>query len=187
MSYWREQILPRLRPEQIHAEVDQQICEDLIGRVFVDVGSFFDQYFEKKTWSENAEINYNSSRWQQKDSRWSQWPQQSHQGPFLQWFMKFQDIALGKCSRKYYTSANKALRGSKADRKLDIFLAPADATSQDDKHDWSNFLVIGEHRRNSNEDPSTSILVQLAVYVRKVFGSQSDRHGFTICGSVMRL
>ena len=28
--------------EQIHAEVDQQICEDLIGRVFVDVGSFFE-------------------------------------------------------------------------------------------------------------------------------------------------
>ena len=84
----------------------------------------------------------------------SQWPQLSHQGPFLQWFMEFQNTALGECSRKYYTSADKALRGSKADRKLDIFLTPADATSPDGKYDWSNVLIIGEHKRNPNEDAS---------------------------------
>jgi hypothetical protein len=41
--------------------------------------------------------------------------------------MKFQDIVLSGLRRRYYTSANKVLRGSEADRKLDIFLTPADA------------------------------------------------------------
>ena len=100
--------------------------------------------------------------------------------------MNFQDIALGERSRKYYTSANKALRGSKADRKLDIFLAPADATSQDDTHDWSTFLFLG----NTNEIPIRIPRLRYSYNWRKVFGSQSDRrfvHGLTICGSVMRL
>jgi hypothetical protein len=41
--------------------------------------------------------------------------------------MRLQDIVFSGLGRRYYTSANKVLRGSEADRKLDIFLAPADA------------------------------------------------------------
>ncbi|KAF4625869.1 hypothetical protein G7Y89_g12294 [Cudoniella acicularis] len=54
--------------------------------------------------------------------------------------MKFQDTVLKRFLRKYYTSANKVLRGSEADRKLDIFLAPADAAFQDGKRDLLNVL-----------------------------------------------
>jgi hypothetical protein len=49
--------------------------------------------------------------------------------------MKFQDIVLSELGRKYYTLANKVLRGSEADRKLDIFLTPADATLPEGEHD----------------------------------------------------
>ncbi|PMD50233.1 uncharacterized protein K444DRAFT_546501, partial [Hyaloscypha bicolor E] len=59
-----------------------------------------------------------------------------------------------------------------------------------DTHDWSNVLVIGEHKQNPDEDRSAKTLVQLAGYVREVFGSQPERRfvpGFTICGSMMRL
>jgi hypothetical protein len=37
--------------------------------------------------------------------------------------MKFQDTVLSGLRRRYYTSANKLLRGSEADRKLNIFLS----------------------------------------------------------------
>jgi hypothetical protein len=60
----------------------------------------------------------------------------------------------------------------------------------DSEHDWSNVLVIGEHKQNPDEDRSTKTLVQLAGYARKVFGSQLERRfvpGFTLCGSLMRL
>jgi hypothetical protein len=47
--------------------------------------------------------------------------------------MKFQGTVLGTLARRYYTSADKVLRGSEADRKLDIFLAPA--ALPDGEHD----------------------------------------------------
>ena len=87
-------------------------------------------------------------------------------------------------------AANKVLRGSEADRKLDIFLALADLATPNGEHDWSNELVIGEHKQNADENGSSKTLVQLAGYAREVFGSQPDRRfvlGYTICGSTMRL
>jgi hypothetical protein len=176
--------------EQTHDEVDQRILEELTGRVHYDVGGFFERYFEEKTWSNQVEDICEKSMAQYADRRWSGWPEPSLQGLFFKWFMKFQDTVLSGLDRRYYTLANKVLRGSEADRKLDIFLTPADVASPNGEHDWSNVLVIGEHKQNPDEDRSTKTLVQLAGYAREVFGSQPERRfvpGFTICGSLMRL
>jgi Fungal protein kinase len=70
----------------------------------------------------------------------------------------------------------QSVEGSEADRKLDIFLTPAaDAALPDGEHDWSYVLVIGEYKRNLNEDRSIATLMELAGYAREVFGSQPDR------------
>jgi hypothetical protein len=66
--------------------------------------------------------------------------------------MKFQDTVLSGLRRRYYTLANKVLRGSEADRKLNIFLTPVNAALPDGEHDWSNVLVIKEHKQNPNKD-----------------------------------
>lgn len=176
--------------EQTHDEVDHRILEELTGRVYYDVGGFFERYFEERAWSNKANDICEQSMAQYADGHWKDWPEPSLQGPFFEWFMKFQDTILSGLGRRYYTSANKVLRGSKADRKLDIFLSPTDAVLPNGEHDWSNVLVIGEHKQNPDEDRSTKTLVQLAGYAREVFGSQSERRfipGFTICGSIMRL
>jgi hypothetical protein len=71
----------------------------------------------------------------------------------------------------------------------DIFLTSPSALPNSE-HDWSNVLIIGEHKSNPNGDRSVKTLVQLAGYAREVFGSQPDRRfvpSFTIYGSVMRL
>ena len=60
--------------------------------------------------------------------------------------MKFQDTVLSGLDRRYFTSANKVLRGSEADRKLDIFLTPANVTLRNSEYDWLNVLVIREHK-----------------------------------------
>jgi hypothetical protein len=83
--------------------------------------------------------------------------------------MNFQDTVLSGLGRMYYTSANKVLSGSEANRKLDIFLAPADAALPEGQHDWSNILVIGEHKQNLDEDRSAKTLLQLGGYAREVF------------------
>ena len=145
--------------EQTHDEVDQRILEELTGRVYYDVGGFYERYFEGKSWASNARDIYEQSRAQYTEGCWTGWPEPSLQGPFFEWFMKFQDSVLSGLRRKYYTSANKVLRGSEADRKLAIFLTPADATLPDGEHDWPNVLVIGEHKQNPDEDRSIKTLV----------------------------
>jgi hypothetical protein len=55
-------------------------------------------------------------------------------------------MVLSRLRCRYYISANKVLRGLEADRKLDIFLTPTDAILLDGEHNWSNVLVIREHK-----------------------------------------
>ncbi|TVY14769.1 hypothetical protein LARI1_G008252 [Lachnellula arida] len=112
--------------EQTHDEVDQRICEELTGRVFDNVGGFFERYFEGNAWTNNARDIYEVSRAQYAEGRWSRWPEVAVQGLFFEWFMKFQDTVLSGLGRRYYTSANKVLTDSEADRKLDIFLTSVD-------------------------------------------------------------
>ena len=63
--------------EQTHEEVDQRILEELTGRVYYDVGGFYERYFEGKSWTNNARDIYEKSRAQYVESRWSEWPEPS--------------------------------------------------------------------------------------------------------------
>jgi len=114
--------------EQTHNEVDQRVREELTGRVFDNVEGFFERYFEEKAWTDKARQIYEQSRGQYAGGHWRKWPEPSVQGPFFEWFIRLQDTVL-------YTSANKVLRGSEANRKLDIFLTSADVALPDSEHD----------------------------------------------------
>jgi hypothetical protein len=54
----------------------------------------------------------------------------------------------GHCSQWTWPQIlhNKVLWGSEADRKLDIFLTPADVVLPNGERDWSHVLAIGEHK-----------------------------------------
>ena len=60
--------------------------------------------------------------------------------------MKLGDTVVSGLGRRYYNSANKVLRGSEADRKLDILLNPASVALPNGEHDWSHEIDIGEHK-----------------------------------------
>jgi len=47
--------------EQTHDEVDQRILEELTGRVYYDVGGFFERYFHGKVWTKNTRDIYKNS------------------------------------------------------------------------------------------------------------------------------
>jgi hypothetical protein len=169
--------------EQKHDQVDLRILEELAGRVYYDVGGLHERDFEEKAWTNNARDTYEKSR--------AQRVARAFASRFdFKWFMKFPDNVFSGLGRRYYTSANKVLRASEADRKLDIFLTPTDAALQTASTTGQMYLSFGEHKQNPDEDRSTKALVQMAGYTREVFGSQPDRRfvpGFTICGSLMRL
>jgi len=69
--------------EQTHDEVDQRILDELTGRVYYDVGGFYERYFVRKSWTNNARAIYEESRAQYTEGRWSGWPEPSIQGPFF--------------------------------------------------------------------------------------------------------
>lgn len=91
------------------------------------------------------------------EARWSGWPE-SPGSDLFRWFLNFQE-AIGGLRGKCYTSVDKVLRGSEADRRLDIFVAPVDAAFQNGEHDWTNILVISESKQNPDEDRSAKTLV----------------------------
>jgi hypothetical protein len=55
--------------EQTHDEVDQRILEELTGRVYYDVGGFYERYFEEKWWTKKARDIYEEPRAQDAEGR----------------------------------------------------------------------------------------------------------------------
>ncbi|KAG9236064.1 hypothetical protein BJ875DRAFT_541575 [Amylocarpus encephaloides] len=124
--------------KQIHDEVDQRILEELTGRVYSDVGGFFERYFEGKTWTNKAGSIYEESRAQYTEGRWREWPEPPTQIPFFKWFLEIQDTILSGLGRRYYTSPNKALGGSDTDRYArEVF------GSQPERRFISGFTICG--------------------------------------------
>ena len=103
-----------------------------------------------------------------------------------------------KSTKRCFYGCGRPLHGARhgAARICDIVLVKrlegdehTDAIDGKKNHDWRDVLVLGEFKSNANEDFSQDILLQLASYVRKVYGAQPGRrfvHAFTICGNILR-
>jgi hypothetical protein len=75
--------------EQTHDEVDQRILEELKGRVYYDVGDFYERYFEGKPWINNAGDIHEESRAHYTEGRWSGWREPSIQSQIFFFFFFF--------------------------------------------------------------------------------------------------
>lgn len=129
----------------------------------------------------------------------------------VQWVRRFSGATQHQGRQEtgqWQTSGGKPLKHSKEDslRKCDIFLANTDIDTESDddsdatyipvpadnetsRYSWTEVLVPGELKASSGKDGDPDTVVQLAGYVREVFGAQPTRrlvHGFTICGSIFR-
>ncbi len=80
---FRSSSASRMGIEQTHDEVDQRILEELTGRVYYDIGEFFERYFEGKVWTDNAKDIYEKSKGQYAEGRWKGWPERSAQDSFF--------------------------------------------------------------------------------------------------------
>lgn len=183
--------------KQTRAQLDKVIKEELRQNLYLGIRHFahtlitFNRSLYKPVWKElrNSII----------------FPKKTSEAEVVRWFMKCvesirqailafptsEDLPtsildlLRTCfkERTPYSSCGKPLPGHNSNRKLDIgiFLG--------DNHRWSHALVIGELKANKNEDGQSSAC-QLASYAHVVFQTQPHRrfvHGFTICGSLLRL
>jgi hypothetical protein len=86
--------------EQTHDEVDQRILEELTGRVYYDVGGFYERYFEGKTWTTKIMDIYKEAKAQYVQGCWSDWLENSNQDLVFEWLMKFQKRVLTELRHK---------------------------------------------------------------------------------------
>jgi Fungal protein kinase len=80
--------------------------------------------------------------------------------------------------------------GFTAKRKLDVGFADGSSDCEDGRYSWCQILVAGELKSSPKENTHTDTYLDLARAVKEIFIAQPTRrfiHGFTICGSLMRL
>ncbi|KAA8913986.1 hypothetical protein FN846DRAFT_902436 [Sphaerosporella brunnea] len=89
----------------------------------------------------------------------------------------------------YEPSGNVILESDDAKRKCDLHVCSRVPGSQE-RTRWDQVRVIGELKANPEQDALDATFIQLANYLRKIFGTQPRRScvlAFTLCGAVMRV
>lgn len=131
----------------------------------------------------------------QKNIGWLGWPEECAEKAVFQWLQEKIDEFLRlaekgglepQSQRRCFFTPAEPLPGFQRHRKLDIGIGYG--SSHGAQQDWSQILVIGELKSNSQEDHHRNTLLDLARYAREIFGAQDRRFvlGFTLCGSKLR-
>ncbi|CAI6091430.1 unnamed protein product [Clonostachys chloroleuca] len=134
---------------------------------------------------------------------WTGWPATAKEREVLAWFggliPKLEAFACDHIPtlatrRKLLAQPRTPLIGSTGKRSMDIGFVDSDITYnpdfEDSRYRWSHILVAGELKSNPKADTASIAWIDLARYVREVFGAQENRRfvlGFTLCGSLMRV
>jgi hypothetical protein len=132
-----------------------------------------------------------------KENGWNNWPTDAKEKDVLEWLTGWvrllQDLAVEAgfpraTTRAILAQPNQSLRGSTADRKLDIgFVERTDGNAD---YSWSDIMILGELKSNARADTASKTWRDLGRYAREVFTAQDTRVfalGFSLCGSIMRL
>lgn len=179
-----------------HQILDPYLRFELNNVLYPNTDGFFNHFFGKPEWNDDAQTLLRDLRLQHGLQNPLRWRDRATDPVVTAWFYEFVNRQfLPPCSsRRFYASGNRALTGSKSARKCDIFLHPLRSDiegSTNTKHDfsWTDVLVPGELKQDPKTCNAAELVLQLACYVREVFGAQPTRrfvHAFTICRDLMR-
>ncbi|MCJ1285804.1 hypothetical protein MMC26_005145 [Xylographa opegraphella] len=193
----------------VDSSEQRQNMDDLLkeemGPLYIDVPGFYEAFYGKiSRLEENAGAVFQKCKegdvpLYREGTGWSNWPKGAQEMDVLKWFSEqvqlFRNFAEGlisapATSRGLLTQPSKALKGSTAERKLDIGFVENLNAGRNAPYQWSQVLVPGELKSNPASDMATQTWLDLARYVREVLIAQDTRRfvlGFTLCGATMRL
>ena len=175
-----------------------------LGSIYTDVPGFDETYFGGVKGLREAGAAV-FSRCKEGDNSpyvdeigWRDWPESAEEKQVLGWLITMIDKLRGIATEEALTTKNcrrvlgwphQPLQGSTAARKLDVgFVQPPEMA--DKQIHWSHILIMGELKRSSKMDTTSSTWLDLGRYAREVFAAQGTRRfvlGFTLCGPIMRL
>ncbi|KAH7636131.1 hypothetical protein B0T09DRAFT_33389 [Sordaria sp. MPI-SDFR-AT-0083] len=184
------------------------VLKDELGSIYIDVPNFHDIFFGRvaglKTASEAVFNKCTEGSEPLFRSGWRGWPTDANQDRVLDWFAELSE-KLAVFAEEYHPNRtptprrrllvqpNKPLRGSIAERKVDVGFVDDSKAGKDTPWCWSHILVPGELKSNPSADIASKAWLDLGRYAREVSGAQytlDNRRfvlGFTICGSLMRI
>ncbi|KAA8912634.1 hypothetical protein FN846DRAFT_765578, partial [Sphaerosporella brunnea] len=127
---------------------------------------------------------------------WAGWPPAAFEEAVLRWFFDHIDPLV--CPRPtaaahevaYVPSGQLVLKNGDAMRKGDLLLCSRAPGTESERLHWPQVRVVGELKSNADKDGRDKAFVQLANYVREIFGTQPQRSwvlAYTLCGAVMRV
>lgn len=178
-----------------HQILDPYLRFELNHVLYPNAQGFFARFFNKPDWTAAAQNLLRDCRHRNGPQNPLGWREPATDPVVSSWFYEFVNRqCLVPSSRRFYASRHRALTGAKSARKCDIFLYPVRAAVESaptGKHDfhWPDVLVPAELKQEPKTCNSAEVVLQLACYVREVFGAQPTRrfvHAFTICRDMMR-
>ncbi|PYI35723.1 hypothetical protein BP00DRAFT_218463 [Aspergillus indologenus CBS 114.80] len=179
------------------------ILKEELGPIYIGVPGFHDAFFGQIKGLQDiaaavyAKCKAGPTPLFEEGNGWKHWPINAKEKDVLDWLSRqvhlLHDLAVEVgfpevTTRAILAQPNQTLRGSKADRKLDIgFVRRMDANTN---YSWSDVMVLGELKSNAKADTSSRTWHDLGRYAREVLTAQDTRLfalGFSLCGSIMRL
>ncbi|KAF9870758.1 hypothetical protein CkaCkLH20_11860 [Colletotrichum karsti] len=188
-----------------HRRYVDDILKEELGTMYVGLPGFRDAYFGVVVGLEAASKEFfnqclnGSNPTFHDDDGWEGWPQDANENSVLEWlatFVKklvvFADTQKSNTThqRKLLAQPNTPMRGSTANRKLDVGFVDKGETAKDSQYHWKQILVPGELKSNPSANIASKAWLDLGRYAREVLAAQDTRRfvlGFTLCGSFMRV
>ncbi|KAI8963086.1 hypothetical protein F5Y11DRAFT_320816 [Daldinia sp. FL1419] len=182
---------------ELRVNTDDVLKEDL-GPMYVDIPGFYEAFFGRipglesssKTIFEKCREGPNPLFCE----GWTEWPKNVTEASVLSWLkmiikklMQWAQDDRKMPERGLWTKSHKPLDGSTAKRSVDIAISSSKLGAS---ANWSQILIPGELKSNTNEDQYTGAWFSIGKYVREVFFAQDTRRfvlAFTLCNSLMRV
>jgi hypothetical protein len=197
--------------------MDRHLERELDGNVLFNVGDFIDTFFPRSEEIEQLYRYAQRSGLytpgnDQRPGQWTAWPSSTTEREVLLFFQNVVDnqllkqlaINTGHEIYRYVPSSQAPIKDGDCLRKTDLLLTTniplaRNATQRDceilfsglgsHRYSWKSIRIVGELKSNPDESNKKSTIVQLANYVRELFGAQPCRrwvHAFTLCGQHLR-
>ncbi|KAA8902711.1 hypothetical protein FN846DRAFT_954997 [Sphaerosporella brunnea] len=179
--------------------MDSSLYSELWDRVLYDVDSLWQQF---DAYRAPVPAHLHDGR------RWIGWPDSPTEQAVLDWFYDRINPLLRSAPTTTTTPTNTPsdhhaivckpsghliIKNGDTDRKTDLLVCCCtsdDASVSEVRVSWDQVRIVGELKSNPDKDGRDETFLQLANYIRELFGTQPQRRwalAFTLCGAKMRV
>ncbi|KAM5429321.1 hypothetical protein McanMca71_007718 [Microsporum canis] len=199
---WSRNTGSSINSNEYRTDTDNLLKEEL-DDLYIDIPGFYDVFFRDTAEQFYAQEVFERCKegddplYREGDG-WTGWPEDAKERPVLTWMSRiigritqiFEEHTSSEVQRRPLAQPHTPLKGSTADRKLDVGFVDNPEADENSRCHWSQILVLGELKNDQNYDIQSRAWLDLGRYVREVLAAQDSRlfvPGFTLCGSYMRL